>query len=253
MDGSKTGLSVLPAILSKDSAQFNERFPRWKETKEDSNKHAVSGINKVSPKRPRTLGAFVMDTLHEQAKIEGDRQLKAIEQIFSSCSDASDPALMEPWLTARQISQQVILLDRSSRVHFSLEKIEAHVRTMYDKHRGEFRQGIPVSPSKRKDKGAAFTELPIETRQDKIRSLSREFAEKPTCDEVYMDKHTIARLRASCAYWHDSRMSRRGWSRFPWDVATRDLCAIKAESLGPSKTVTMDFYERFSLKHLKST
>jgi len=65
-----------------------------------------------------------------------------------------------------------------------------------------------------------------------------------------MSEEEIARLRASYAYVYDSKQHERGagWSRFPWDVAMRELCAIKAQAVGRTKTVSEDFYARFYMK-----
>ncbi|TRM60307.1 RNA dependent RNA polymerase-domain-containing protein [Schizophyllum amplum] len=72
---------------------------------------------------------------------------------------------------------------------------------------------------------------------------------------VIFEEAHIRRLAASYAYVHDWKEKRPfansivgdGWSRFPWNVAFRELCHIKADAVGYSKTVMMSFYERFKL------
>ena len=66
---------------------------------------------------------------------------------------------------------------------------------------------------------------------------------------LYFEEEELGRVRASYAYVHDLNMSKRSpyqaqWTRFPWDVAFRDLCAIKAEAVGFPRTTTGEFYER---------
>lgn len=36
-------------------------------------------------------------------------------------------------------------------------------------------------------------------------------------------------------------------SSFPWEVCMRDLCTMKAESMGPFKTITQEFYELMTM------
>ena len=71
---------------------------------------------------------------------------------------------------------------------------------------------------------------------------------------TYVLAHRACSLAASYAYVYDWKMRSRssnhvgdGWSRFPWNVAFRELCQIKAAAVGPSKTVTTTFYENFKL------
>lgn len=57
----------------------------------------------------------------------------------------------------------------------------------------------------------------------------------------------MQKIRASYAYYHDWKLQRTfsiHWTRFPWDCAMKDLCAIKAEALGPATPITGDFYEK---------
>ncbi|KAM6492722.1 RNA dependent RNA polymerase domain containing protein [Amanita muscaria] len=99
--------------------------------------------------------------------------------------------------------------------------------------------------------GADFTNLPITRRQDILRKVSKEFHEGPKPEEmqVYTSEMEIARLRASFAFIYDLECNkrRRKWSRFPFDVAARELCAIKASAAGPWKTVKGSFYEKFKM------
>ena len=54
----------------------------------------------------------------------------------------------------------------------------------------------------------------------------------------------LARYCASYAYKYDAEVSFGKWSRFPWNVAFREL---KASALGPYKAVTSNFYGQFKL------
>ena len=98
--------------------------------------------------------------------------------------------------------------------------------------------------------GVSFVCCNIE--HDETMTSSKFFQEHPTPEEmeVYTDPEEIARLRPSYTYLHDMEMHKYKepkWSQFPFDVAARELCAIKAHALGASKTVTRGFYEKYKL------
>jgi hypothetical protein len=196
-----------------------------------------------------------MDVLLAAAKKECKRALSRIDGIFSSFDIQLDPDLVRPWDDATQMAERgdsdVVRIKRRD-----LSRIAEHVQAMYTEHRTKlsFREGNNgVLDVNRSSKRTSFTKLPIEVRQDILRALSKKFASRPPLDtlESLMDEATIARLRASYAYKYDAQKrstdDNNGWSRFPWDLAMRELCAIKARALGPNKTVTTGFYERFRL------
>ena len=145
-----------------------------------------------------------------------------------------------------------------------LKRIEDHVKASYQMHGDNVKKAnrprLQSNKSKQKGKreslgettGPEFTNWNIVDRQDVLRKSSKFFQEHPTPEEmeVYTDPEEIARLRASYAYLHDLEMHKYRepkWSRFPFDVAARELCAIKAHALGASKTVTRGFYEKYKL------
>jgi len=66
-----------------------------------------------------------------------------------------------------------------------------------------------------------------------------------------MQDEEVARLRASYAYKYDHEVRFSGWTRFPWDVAMRELGAIKARATGRHKTIAGEFYDHFNMKHSK--
>ena len=99
--------------------------------------------------------------------------------------------------------------------------------------------------------GKDFTSLPITICQDLLRE---QFLLSATGLDVNIKtrqkRHNIEALTASYAYIHDHIGSRSGWSRFPFNVAFRTLCDIKAKaaSHGVVKTVSMEFYAAFAIK-----
>ena len=248
LDGSKTGLTVLPKTLGQDITLYNKRPPVWKEKAED--RERFSFPNEKNLARGQELGPFIMDTIYHHAAEERNHQLQKIERIFyASWRHRVDEDLAEPWLHANRIAERWKGEIGSDRRHSDLAKIAEHVRCMYTKHRSHLNPQSPTKKASPKKEKAAFTELPIEVRQDIIRALSREFASMPLPSDLLMDKVDIDRVKASYAYVFDSEQKKvTGWTGFPWDVAIRELCAIKACASGPSKTVIGEFYEKFTMK-----
>lgn len=257
LDGSKTGLTVLPEVLKQDAKRYQKRAPAWKETAEDKERLLKNGDNELNLARPPTLGPFIMDTLHRQASKEGDLRLSAIEVAFASARHKIDTDLIAPWLAAKAIADRYEKEEKNTRMQNDLAKIEQHIQAIHAQHRAELgsavgsqQKGHQNSP-RRSDKGAAFTDLPIEVRQDKFRALSKEFSSLPSLDELLFPEEEVARLKASCAYYHDTVVVKtyRGWTRFPWDMAMRELGTIKARATGRHKTVAGEFYDDFNMKH----
>jgi RNA-dependent RNA polymerase len=189
----------------------------------DAKRKIDSGERNIGcPKRGVDLPIFIMDHLTKFAKQECANQIDKVEDHFGRCSVVLDTDLIEPWLSAEKMADRFLSEEGSDRMKRDLKKISDHVSNVYNKHRAQLRQ--LVSP-KKKD-GAQFTNRPIETRQDTLRALSKEFVSKPTPDEVLMDESQIRRARASYAYYYDY-LQAESWTRFPWDVAMSELCTIK--------------------------
>ncbi|KAF5380169.1 hypothetical protein D9615_006104 [Tricholomella constricta] len=240
LDAPKTGLKIKSATLTSDLIKYNDsRGPEWKQKKPKSDSKYDCPSNAPFTRRGKNefiTGHFIMDVLSNQAKKERDRTLAQMEEIFKPLEELSDPHLTQPWVDAVEMAKRGSPeLARAKQM--DLSKIAEHVQTMFRMHRSDINK--------------TFTNQAIESRQDILRNLSKRFAASPSPDELmtFTDAASISRLRASYAYLYDLEQKKRslGWSRFPWDVALRELCHIKASALGPCKTVTTGFYERFKL------
>lgn len=257
LDGAKTGMTVLPQVLKDDTRKYQKRPPTWKETEEDRERHVMHGKNETNLKRPSSLGRFIMDDLHSQAEAEGNVWLARIEKKFEIKNRIKvDDDLTAPWLKFLQRSKRWISEENNTLLSGELEQIRKHVEAIYLEHRAELnasprKQTNQYSPKKDK---ASFTDLPIEVRQDKFRALSRKFASFPRPDTfLALSEWDIAAARASYAYWYDHEQRKQSisnnWTRFPWDVAMRELCTIKARAGGRHKAVAGEFYDHFNMKH----
>jgi len=157
--------------------------------------------------------------------------------------DVGDEDLIAPWLEAMEFARRETQEERITRRSEDLAKISSHVERVYL----EWRKDLNIQRSKT-GSSSSFTDLAIEDRQDTLRGLSRKFASISASRDVLFSSAEISRLAASYAYMYDSKQGVKRWSRFPWDVAMRELCHIKAQALGTWKTVAGPFYERFQIK-----
>ncbi|KAK0206463.1 RNA dependent RNA polymerase-domain-containing protein [Desarmillaria ectypa] len=249
LDGAKTGLKVSPHVLSRDRKEYAQKILEWKEFSKDPKDVSTDGTNAARAK-PLAGRNFVMDIIQDYAKKQGEIQLGKVEQNVKACPPFGvDEELAAPWNEACLITERLQSRDRQK----DLDAIKKHVQNVYQKHRSQVngvhgRKNVHASPKK----GAAFTDLPIEARQDELRALSKEFAAKPLPEDlVATTGMEVAIIKASYAYIYDLEQrasAGKKWTRFPWDMAMRELCAIKARATGHWKPLNGDFYERMMIK-----
>ena len=192
-----------------------------------------------------------MDVLLDVASKEREQLLGELEKLFKGFPLEPDSDLTRPWDEAQRWAAKVTPGVDTETKQNDLDIIATHVRNVYGKHQEDMKSKKP----KTSVSGVPFSSLPIEVRQDCMRSISKAFATFPQVDDLQTipDQATIARFRASYAFKYDAEQNARkgGWSRFPWNVTMRELCAIKATTLGPSKTVTNNFYENFRIPKIQ--
>jgi hypothetical protein len=188
-----------------------------------------------------------MDVLLDVACKEREHLLGELEKLFNSFPLELDSDLIQPWDEAQRWAAKETRGVNIETKQEDLDIIATHVRNVYGKHQ----EGLKSQRPKSDAPGVPFSSLPIEVRQDVMRSISKTFTAFPKVDDLQMipDQATIARFRASYAFKYDAEQNAKkgSWSRFPWNVAMRELCAIKATTLGPSKTLTNNFYEKFRI------
>ncbi|KAJ3799108.1 RNA dependent RNA polymerase-domain-containing protein [Lentinula aff. detonsa] len=242
LDGLKTGLKIKPEVWKLDTSRYDKGNMSWKES-ETKNKGkkatATARMDNIIVERPAHLHPFIMDQLQKHAKVKGDKERINVDTKYNSHAVSLDEQLAAPWKEQQNIAEQL----KNAGCDYmtkDLEKIMEHVHRMWENHRKE------VTPNPQK--ANTFTDLAIENRQDILRKLSRQFASEPNEAGMFISHDQMLRLKASYAYIYDFEHSHKKWTRFPWDVAMRELTAIKAKATGRSNTVTADFYERLSLK-----
>ncbi|KAF9812816.1 hypothetical protein IEO21_05963 [Rhodonia placenta] len=228
LDGSKTGVMVAQAAYESHRKQYAHRPPVWKETDEERERLLRAFTNDANLQRERRLGPFVMDEIYKQVNKESNKQLRHVEEVLTAKVAQLDEQLAAPWREA--VTRVTLLAKRGNPdAEAELQAICSHVE-----QEGRGVAGPNGNPNAKTKSG--FTGLPIEKRQDKLRELSKEFHAAQAEPLLYFSEADLRRVRASFAFVFDHETSRDHWSRFPWDVAMRTLCEIKAGALGLSKT-----------------
>ena len=237
-------MTVVPLVYQEHckNAIWQVRRPAWKETEEARERN--DWHHALNLTRPRSLPEFVMDRLRHIIDKVSAQQFTRIDHILPSDTVAPlDNDLAQPWLEAWERSEALSKLGHPELCE-ELRRMKAHVEAAYEE-----RTAIIKTYSSKPQRGrSSFTELPIEKRQDALRALSRMFHAAPT-DLEYFDTLTASRLKASYAYIYDREKSRKHWSRFPFDVATRDICEIKARASGFTKTLAAEFYHWMTISY----
>ncbi|KAI0944787.1 hypothetical protein AcW1_001640 [Taiwanofungus camphoratus] len=271
LDGSKTGVTVSQEVRDLHKKLFAHRGPAWKEACEQNKQIDRMSSNEKNLTRDPKLPDFIMDMIHMQVHAESERQLQHIEALFLRKLNAEemDEDLAAPWKNAWKRAEVALTRRNDTWMRKELDAIKVHVERVYSKWRNyrtvdEAQNGVGGGHGRigGKDRAkVAFTALAIEKRQDKLRELSKEFSCGPallveqlegkgeTEGLLYFSDSILQRVRASYAYIYDFESSRNHWSRFPWDVAMRVLCEIKAGAQGLSKTLTEDFYARMMVSN----
>jgi len=252
LDAPKTGWRIKPETLSADLTKYHHSCgPQWKAMEKGKKKSGnfKNGSNMPYLKRDSSSywvqgQKFIMDVLRDAAIKERSCLLTEMDQVFKPLNAGPDSHLLQPWADAQAWAERgdpaFVEMKKAD-----LKRIAEHVQAVYQQ------QKIYLQNINRNNisGGVQFTELPIETRQDRLRVSSKAFASGPQLEDLptIADAAMLARYRASYAYKYDAETSFVGWSQFPWNVAMRELCLIKVAALGPYKVVTNNFYERFKL------
>lgn len=202
-------------------------------------------IRNLEPERrfPETergagLGSFILERVQDMINAEKKRANEELEERVSSFKSlqghshsALDPHLVAPWNDAERRAK--VLSERG--VHLSrteLDLIVKHVDYCHAKHEDSI-------------SGIKFTSRPIKDRQDILRESSLRFKAGPPGPILLRSKEEVTVLQASYAY-----LSADANKTFPWDVAMRALCDIKARGLGNPRYMQNNVYELMDISPL---
>jgi hypothetical protein len=255
--------------LDRNHKAYGTQYsPRWKMERDRPSQQYILSRQSKPP--------FVMDVLREAAESAEEECLKQIADRFNSLTKVKDLDLTAPWQDAEARMKELLSRPEESiriigEAHRSaMEAIKAHVVRVHDWCAGLVKgasarastTGVGVglcagttsraaarSGKSSKKGGADFTNRSIETRQDLLRRMSKEFVGGPPAAEVFVfSQEEVARLRASYAYLYD--WTNRSGTRFPWNVAFNELGEIKLRANKDFKPISRDFYEKMSVRRL---
>ena len=228
----------MDAVLKSDRERFQWYLkPAW--TMEDKAQAQSNTKNLVSIPRGRGLGPFVMDTLADQVhQVVGAAKRKVEMTLQGLRPPVPDPALLAPYRSrfedleeyeSAEAAEHPECRTYATALRRELEALKSHVDDIHAKWT--------------KATGKTLTDLPIETRQDKLRALSKEFARDPQLEVrtgyiALRTRDERMEFKTSYAYYKHRRQ------RFPWDVATSTLCKLKASSTpGISRNVVQYMHD----------
>jgi RNA-dependent RNA polymerase len=277
LDGAKSGMTILPERYRRhrNNKQFGTQFtPQWK---------MVPGrtTHQLELRRRDPSSPFVMDFLQAAMEKESVKQLKRIDEHFSALRKEKDPDLIAPWRDA-EAGAEVLLGKPESEERMrevgqaqmdALKAIKTHVERVCEWCDGLMKTTPPVTTTTSSGGGGGggsraaattnratiiatsdgkswFTTRSIERRQDRLRRMSHEFVSGPPAGETWVfGEEEVARLRASYAYLYDWER-KTGGTRFPWNVAMRELGLIKLRARKDFKPISQEFYEKMSMRKL---
>lgn len=215
--------------------------PAW--TTEDKPQAQTDSRNMIPIPRGEGLHPFIMDQLSEQVRdIVGGAKRKIELTLQSLNAPTPDPALLAPHQSRlddlREYEDKVAIYPEygsyATTLRRELDVLKKHVDDVYAKW---------TNATRTKAAGRSFTNSPIETRQDKLRALSKVFSRDPRLEvgTEYIALRTFnerMEFKASYAY------HKHPHQRFPWDVATSTLCKLKAASApGVPRTVVQYMHD----------
>ncbi|VDC07371.1 unnamed protein product [Peniophora sp. CBMAI 1063] len=227
LDGAKSGMSIKDATFAADKKSYaSHRNPRWKHQLDPD----ASKFPPLTRRKDLKLSTFVLDTLFGVVATEEKAQLDIVYKKFDSLTPffELDPVLCAP-------ARQELEACKAAETRGHAQPLEEFKRL--EKHVQDARQALNnvKREAQSRHKVQSFTGLPIRVRQDVLRSGSRQFSSYPEIDHPRYE--WLCRVRASIAYSREHSL----YSQYPYEVAMRDLCKMKAESQGGGKPMTAEF------------
>ncbi|KZV78606.1 hypothetical protein EXIGLDRAFT_824197 [Exidia glandulosa HHB12029] len=258
LDSAKSGARLLPSSLNTlRRLVTTRRAPAWKETEEE--RRLAQHEDRPLPKC-NTL--FIMDEIADTCRKAAQAHLKAFESRVEDVNQfplTRDIVLVAPWEQARQFAAQAAGFGWDTPKK-QLDAIEEHIRVVHREWRAGHATYLIAQQRARRDhvKRAASVTTPMRspTKKREVLNLDAElptwsarhqracyhFACKPAGlgdESFFWGDHALARLKAACAYKltydgpdpHKNTDADRT-AKFAFQVALRELAALKVESRG---------------------
>ncbi|KAG8821045.1 hypothetical protein FRC18_011525 [Serendipita sp. 400] len=233
MDGKKAGIRIKDDVLASDKKEwtlYDDPLWRQRQKKQDSNESIPFSDGKK--KVPYLNGITqILDHLLDAGDKQLNRAINDMNEILQSLrwdtppsqsfnpAIDMDPDLAAPWRAAKERAKQ------DQEVRRDVDAIEQIVKLLYKKL-----TDINADAA-RNPKG-------LSNYSSNIREMCRNFRAYPVASDVPSFVAQCApetaniylhQVKASCAYVYEMETTRGGKEKgFPWIVAMRDLCMIKA-------------------------
>ena len=227
----------MDSVLKNDRERYKFYLkPAW--TTEDKPRPQSDPRNVVPIPRGRGLGPFIMDKFSEHVRqVVSAARRKLETRIRDMGEPPPDPALLAPYQSRMD---DLRVYESNVRGHPECGVYATTLRRELDALK---KQVGEVYAKWARGTGRLFTDLSIETRQDRLRALSKEFARDPHLEVGmgYVALRTLnERMEFKASYAYHTYVRKR----FPWDVATSTLCKLKAASVpGISRTVVQYMHD----------
>lgn len=241
LDSAKTGYRLKPEAFQRDQREFGrDRGPAWKDNIKGKKKKRKDMSN-LLPTQRLVKKKFIMDILVDAGQRELDLIKRELQEVFPQNVLKEDEDLARPWKelnSDERLNEGPAAFVAQKKADMAL--IRARVEKIYAKDKEDLRKFRQTK---------SFTDYHITTRQDVLRGRSKDFDASVRRDEVITinDEATLRRIRASYAYIYDRAMSRGQSSRFPFNVALRELCLIKAQANGTWLPILNMFCDKMRL------
>lgn len=243
MDSKKSGLRIRDEELTHDHREWSKfSEPYWRQRQMELDKKETF-IKEHNPKslEPKGGGIPILDRLAYAGEKQVDEEIKRLKDRVDASREendlfflgnGTDEDLAAPWNAAVNFA-------KGNRVYEAqLDAIKVFVKDCFDAMKR-----ISVETARRR--------CTARQRTNEIRAICTRFAEfQPQLDEGQpsmfgvLDADAVrGRVMASCMYVHDMLHggSRRGGSTngLGWQIAFRELCAIKSKTVSKGDTVSL--------------
>jgi len=225
------------SVLKSDRERFKSYSqPAW--TTEDKPRAQSNPRNVLPIPRGRGLGPFIMDKFSDRVHQVVSAAKKEIQAKIQAMGDPPhDPALLAPH---KSRLNDLRVYEDNTQEH---PECGVYVTTLRRELGALMKHVDDVYTKWARETGRLFTDLSIETRQDRLRALSKLFARDPPLEVGmgYVALRTLdERMEFKASYAYHTYVRKR----FPWDVATSTLCRLKAASApGVSRTVVQYMHD----------
>jgi hypothetical protein len=232
MDAKKTGIRIKDKVLQEDKQYwsiFEEPYWRRQQLEKDA-KSPRAFVRNNKPLTPRNGISPILDELVLRGVDELNSAIIRLESTIQPKEpgtgdlyfdgNGKDPDLLRAW--------EMASYDPNKRRDCG--EIQGVIKRCFDRLKA-------LNVDTRRKLCSA------KVRTITLRAICREFATNPPLENLasFRSEEELRIVKASCAYAWDLSLALRGGDErgFPWIMAMRDLCAMKAQAISSGDTITI--------------